>query len=54
MALNDNHSASISFKKQLRATRVTGDRVGRTQALDGLTECYASSSSLSSTLVLHL
>ena len=42
MALNDNHSASISFKKQLRATRVTGDRVGRTQALDGLTECYAS------------
>ena len=32
--------AVMCFKKQQRATKTTGDRVGQTQALDGLTECY--------------
>ena len=36
-------AAVMCFKKQLRATIDTGDRVGQTQALDGLTECYTRS-----------
>ena len=42
LARKDFRAAAASFQRQLRATQVTGDRVGRTQALDGLTECYAS------------
>ena len=40
LSLNDTSAAVVCFKRQITSTTLTGDQVGRTQALDGLTESY--------------
>jgi tetratricopeptide (TPR) repeat protein len=40
LSLNDIGAAVVCFKRQNISTKVAGDQVGRTQALDGLTESY--------------